>query len=153
MCSSDLYKVQIGESIIDIWNLNETWGLKTGQLTFEFHNLYKLPDTTFFNFSSIIFSFKENKFIIGRPFLDFLKKAEIDLVSDKNPYPELCVVNTMYYQKRLNYKLSRRLKCYLVEKEGELPMSKLSTAQIKHYNKIIFSEDEILSFFHEIKTK
>jgi len=140
------YKVHIGKYIIDIWNLNETWGLKKGQLTLEFNKLHKLPDTTFFNFSSIIYSLKENEFIIGKPFLNFLKKEEIDIVLDDNPYPELCIINTIYYQKKLNYKLSKRLKNYILHTIEELSPSKLLNIQIKHFNKIMFTKDEIFSF-------
>lgn len=147
------YKIYIGKFIVDIWNLNETWGLQKGQLTLEFNNLYKLPDTTFFNFSSIIYSLKDNEFIIGKPFLDFLKKGEIDLVLDKNPYPELCIINTIYYKEKLNRKLSKRLKKYILEISKELSSPNYLNTQIKHFDEIIFSEEDIYHFLHNLKIK
>lgn len=145
------YKIFIKNYIVDIWNLNETWGLNKGQLTFKFNSLHKLPDTTFFNFSSIVYSLNENEFIVGRPFLDFIKKKEIDLVMEENPFPELCVINTMYYQKKMNFKLSKKLREYIINKEEIIPITELLDIQIKHFNEILFDEDEIHYFFDEQK--
>ena len=145
------YKIFADSYIIDIWNLNETWGLKKGQLTFKFNYLHKLPDTTFFNFSSIIYSLNEYKFIVGKSFLNFLEKKEIDLVMEENPFPELCIVNTMYYQKKLNYKLSERLKEYILKIKNKILINELLDAQIKHFDEILFKEDEINDFFFSLK--
>lgn len=145
------YKIHIGDYIVDIWNLNETWGLKNGQLILKFNRIHKLPETTFFNFSSIVYSLNENEFIIGKPFLKFLKKKEIDLVLEENPYPELCIVNTIYYQRKLNLKLSRKLKKYVLNKKEEIQMSDLQNIQIKHFNTILFTENDIRLFFNNLK--
>lgn len=145
------YKILINNYTVDIWNLKDTWGLKKGQLTFEFNYLNKLPDTAFFNFSSIVYSLNENSFIIGKPFLNFLQRKEIDLVMEENPFPELCVINTIYFKKRLNFKLSNKLIDYITNQIEQVRISDLFYIQIKHYNKIIFYEDDLISFFEELK--
>lgn len=145
------YKIHIGEFIVDIWNLNETWGLRKGQLTLEFNHLYKLPDTTFFNFSSILYSLQDNEFIIGKPFLDFIKKGKIDLVLDKNPYPELCIINTIYYKEKLNRRLSKRLKRYILKISEELTSPNFLNTQMKHFDEILFSDEYIIDFVNSLK--
>lgn len=54
------YKLIISELTIDLWVMHKTWGLNYGQLTFKYSLLESLPATTFFNFSSIIYSLNKS---------------------------------------------------------------------------------------------
>lgn len=145
------YKIFTEHSVIDIWNLHETWGLKRGQLSFDFYSLYKLPDTTFFNFSSIIYSLNDNEFIIGEHFLKFMKGKTIDFVMEDNPFPELCIINSIYYKKKLNLKLSKKLKNYIIDKKETVSISNLLDAQNKHFNEILFKKEDIQDFFANLE--
>lgn len=143
------YKVKIGDTDIDIWNLHDTWGLKRQELSHKSDSLNNLPNSTFFNFSSILFSLHEKEFIVGEPFLHFYEKKEIDIVYKENPYPELCVVNSIYYHKKTNLKLSKKLRSYILDHKN-IERSRLQNVQLKHFNEVIINDEEFDLFFERI---
>lgn len=127
------YKISIDNTIIDLWEVKNTWGLqKKSILPLSDY----LPETTFFNFSSILYSLNKKKFIIGNDFLKFMRDKKIDIVFDINPQPELCIVNTIYYKQKLNYEVGDKLKEYI--KANFQPMEKLLAVQKKHFKNIIY---------------
>jgi predicted house-cleaning noncanonical NTP pyrophosphatase (MazG superfamily) len=129
------YKILIDNFTIDLWVIRKTWGLNNGQLKFEFDFLNELPKTTFFNFSSILFSLNKVEFIVGIDFLRFIRDKKIEIVSEKNPYPELCIVNSFYYQDKLKYKLGSKLKKYILDNYLQ-NIDNLEPIQVKHFNTI-----------------
>lgn len=133
------YKIKIDSCSIDIWVINKTWALNNGQLKFEFDFINTLPQTTFFNFSSIIFSLNKQEFIIGIDFLRFIRDKRIEIVSKKNPYPELCIVNSFYYKEKLNFAFGKKLKQYIIDHFDE-NYEKLELIQLKHFNKVKYSK-------------
>lgn len=146
------YKIIIKNTIIDLWVIKNTWALNQGQLKLEFNQLYELPKTTFFNFSSIIYDLHNSEFIIGKDFLRFLRDKKIELVLAKNPYPELCIVNSFYYSDKLKIDLGNKLKNYL---RLNFPnyYNKIESIQLKHFNKIIFSADDIENMINNLQIK
>jgi hypothetical protein len=138
------YKIFIGELTIDLWIIKNTWGLNYGQLKLEFDQLDHLPNTTFFSFSSIIYSLNEKKFIIGKPFLRFLRDKKLDVVLETNPYPALCVVNSFYYSEKYNLKFSEKLKHYITKNYSN-SVDEFDTAQLKHFGKIVYMKNDLLN--------
>ena len=84
---------------IDIWNLKDTWGIK--QLTKK-PNVNNLLKSAFFNFSTIVYSFKDSKFIFDENFIDFLMSRRIEIVLPDNPNLGLSLFNIYYYTNKLN---------------------------------------------------
>jgi hypothetical protein len=79
------YKVSYCNTTIDLWYLEQTWAFKNDHFeVFDFGLEQKVPDTAFFNFSSIVYSFNDKKFYYTEHFLSFLKDQEIDYVYEKN---------------------------------------------------------------------
>lgn len=146
------YKIRIGDTDIDLWYLYDTWGLKQRNFSIKQSTVADLPKTTFFNFSSIVYSLNEETFIYDKPFLNFIKKKEIDIVLEENPYPELCVINSIYYHQRINYNLSDNLKKYLSKYIKEIQVDKLISVQKKHFKEERISKQEINSFFENTLT-
>ena len=136
------YKIKFKEVDIDLWVIKKTWALNRGQLKFEFDYLNTLPKTTFFNFSSIIYSLSSKKFIIGKDFLRFLRDKKIELVLGENPYPDLCIVNSFYYSDKLKLDIGMKLKSYLKSNYTE-NKENLKTIQLKHFGHILYSDDYI----------
>lgn len=127
------YKISIDNTVIDLWEVKNTWGFEKKSILPLSHNL---PKTTFFNFSSILYSLNKKEFIIGNDFLKFMRDKKIDIVFDINPLPELCIVNTIYYKQKLNYEVGDKLKEYI--KANLQPMEKLLAVQEKHFKNIIY---------------
>lgn len=136
------YKINIDNTIIDIWEVKNTWGFQKKSILPLSHSL---PETTFFNFSSILYSLNKKEFIIGNDFLKFMKNKKIDIVFDINPLPELCIVNTIYYGQKLNYEVSNKLKEYI--KANLQPMEKLLAVQEKHFKNIIYPASYMRQIF------
>lgn len=144
------YKILIDNFIIDLWVIRDTWALNHGQLKLSFQHIDHLPYTTFFNFSSILYSLNTNQFIIGKPFLQFLRDKKIDIVFKDNPYPELCIINSFYYSQKFNMRLSKKLVMYIVN-EYNLKISSYIDIQKKHYGYIKYSIDDLIKMISSLK--
>lgn len=143
------YKIKFNNVDIDLWVIKTTWALNRGQLKFEFDYLNALPKTTFFNFSSIIYSLKSKKFIVGKDFLRFLRDKKIELVLEENPYPDLCIVNSFYYSDKLKLTIGDKLKSYLKSNYNE-NKEYLEPIQLKHFGRILYSEDYLKDRIEQI---
>lgn len=143
------YKVHINDLKIDIWFIDDTWAIKNNKVKSPLlFNSYNLPNTAFFNFSSIIFNFNNKSFISSQNFINFINKREIDLVLEENPYPELCIVNTLYYKKRFNLEISERLKEYYIKQFPKLNKDKLNNVQLKHFEEIKFEYAYLKTYYN-----
>lgn len=136
------YKIIIDAVVLDIWVIESTWALNQGQLKLPLQLSYQIPNTTFFNFSSILYSINDNMFIIGKQFKRFLRDKKIDIVLTENPYPELCIVNSFYYSDTLQLKLSSRIVGY-IKTNFEFYKSKLEPVQLKHFGEIKYPIDTL----------
>lgn len=139
-------KMIIGDRKVDVWQLKDTWGLKRkGMLPFPF----SLLDTSFYNFSAIVYNYNEECFYFDKSFVDFLAYKSLDIVLEDNPLPELCIVNSIWYVKSLNLKLSKKLKSWMVSHYDEtfdyVPIQK------KHFGHRKFTNDEIKNEINKIR--
>ncbi|KYG73609.1 hypothetical protein AWW68_13035 [Roseivirga spongicola] len=137
------YKIELDGKNIDIWRMDKTWAFNHRQKHLNLDLQRIIPETSFFNFSAIIYSINEQKFFYTKDFLSFLRTKTIDYVYEPNANRQLCVVNTFYYQKKYDLKVSNKL-LHLISSwywEGEKDYEKV---QYKHFGKVIFSNSEIL---------
>lgn len=135
------YKVQIGATIIDMWFLKRTWALMY-QPILEFDLEKYLPNTAFFNFSSVVYSYDENKFYYSKDFLRFIRDRKIDLVYAPNANEALCVVNSLYYSSKLKMGLGNKLKKHLKSIFNK-NIGRYEQVQTKHFSQVIYSEKEL----------
>lgn len=138
------YKIKVQDLEIDLWYVKNTWAYNY-QKTLDFFLAENLPDTAFFNFSSISYSFKKQKFFYKKDFLRFLRDKEINVVYKPNSNPALCIVNTLYYSNKYNLKISKNLFEYLIYLDSKLDHD-YSIVQLKHFKKVIFSNNDIKEF-------
>lgn len=147
------YKLFIGELSVDIWYLKDTWAFKNNKVERLLFDSYNLPLTAFFNFSSVVYNFNNKSFISSKNFLSFIKKREIDLVLEENPYPELCIVNTIYYKERFKLKVSTNLKKYYVKNFPFLEEEKFNLIQEKHFEEVKYSYSLLKEYYLNYKQK
>lgn len=140
-------KVQKNGLTIDVWCLPATWGIrrKKAQPTPD-----ELILTSFFNFSSIVYDYKNNQFIVGDAFLEFMNSHTLDYVYEENPYPDLCVVNTLYYSQKLNCGISNRLKSWILQHEMETLFHEYEDVQKKHFGRVLYDNKSITEFIKSI---
>ncbi len=134
-------KIKRSNLSIDLWYLEDTWGIKEKQIAIKPESLL---ETTFFNFSSIVFDYMNLRFIYNEVFKDFIDSKKMDVVFEKNPSNALCIINSMYYSKKLKFELSDKLKHWIRNNYRE--DLNFIEVQNKHFSKEIFNSDEILNF-------
>jgi hypothetical protein len=141
------YKLKIESRIIDIWFLNNTWGLNF-QKKIEYQLDLLLPETAFFNFSSIVYSLNKNSFTVTNHFAKFIRDKKIDLVYAPNLNPELCVVNSLYYTDKIKYPLGKKLILHIsnLHKQLRSQNKTYKAVQIKHFGEVLFTEEFIDSW-------
>lgn len=139
-------KIQYGETILDIWCMKNTWGIKRKKV---FCNVDELLNTSFFNFSAIAYDYKNNKFIVGDSFVDFLNNRTLDLVYDENPYPELCIINSLYYSHKTGCRLSDRLNQWIFRHYNE-NIYDYDAAQLNHFGKVLYSRNDLDVFVESL---
>jgi hypothetical protein len=136
------YKIYINDMVVDLWHLRDTWALHNAQMVMDVELERYIPNTAFFNFSSILYSFKDQTFIYSKFFLRFLRDKKIDYVFKPNANYALCVVNSFYYEEKLKLALADNLKHYLVKLNKQYSKD-YETVQLKHFGRIVYSNDEI----------
>jgi transposase len=144
------YKIFLDNMKIDLWYSENTWAYKY-QKNFDFAYDFNIPETAFFNFSSISYNINEHKFNYTKHFLRFLRDKELDVVFKPNMNYELCIINSIYYSQKYNLKLSSSLKMYL--KYLLMQSNKeFSLIQKTHFGKILFDNEYIVSYIENLTT-
>ncbi|MDC7242803.1 MAG: hypothetical protein PQJ44_02305 [Sphaerochaetaceae bacterium] len=145
------YKIIYKKQIIDLWYVNDTWAFKF-QKSFDFANNLLLPETSFFNFSSIIYHINSNRFIYTKHFLRFIRDKRINVVFKPNANYDLCIINTIYYSKKYDLKIAEKLQDYIVDLFYE-DTHNFESIQKKHFGKVIYSNNEIEEFVTNLHNK
>lgn len=141
------YKININGLHIDFWNIEDTWAFNHKDSFTVLHKEYVLAKSSFFNFSSIVFDFKSREFHVSESFLNFLTKKEIDLVLEDNPYPPLCIVNTLYYSHTYHFRISKKLKRYYINNFKMYEPNEFEKVQIKHFKKVLYPYGMLNSYY------
>ena len=136
------YKITINKTNVDLWFLEDTWALKNSQSVLDFELAKYIPNTAFFNFSSIMFSLNENKFYYTKHFVSFLQNKKINLVFKPNSNYALCVVNSFYYSEKYKLRLTNKLKKHLKFLHKSISVDYEDT-QLKHFGKVYYSNEDI----------
>ena len=126
----------------------DTWGIKKQNIA---PSTTALLDSVFFNFSAILYDFNNKKFIFNERFCQFLRTKTMDIVYPENPNIPLCLVNVLYYHLRYGYNVSLKLAKWI--KQHYTKGDDLEEVQIKHFGYLLFANDYIEDFFHQITNK
>ena len=141
-------KIKRPGEVIDIWRMADTWGIKKQNIA---PSTSALLDSVFFNFSAILYDFNKKKFIFNERFCQFLRTKTMDIVYPENPNIPLCLVNVLYYHLRYGYNVSLKLAKWI--KQHYSKGDDLEEVQIKHFGYLLFANDYIEDFFHQITNK
>lgn len=141
-------KIKRPGEVIDIWRMADTWGIKKQNIA---PSTTALLDSVFFNFSAILYDFNNKKFIFNERFCQFLCTRTMDVVYPENPNIPLCLVNVLYYHLRYGYNVSLKLAKWI--KQHYSKGDDLEDVQIKHFGCLLFANDYIEDFFHQITNK
>lgn len=138
-------KLKTKEFQIDLWYLEDTWGIKKRGLP---ANANSLIHSVFFNFSAITFALNEKKFIFNDDFCRFLKTNVLDVVYEENPNIPLCIINTFHYSFLFNYNISVSLAKW-IQKHYEKGMDFIKI-QEEHFGCVLYAQKNIELFVGNI---
>lgn len=145
------YKITIENTNVDLWFLKDTWTLSKLQSVLDFELAKYIPNTAFFNFSSIMFSFNEAKFYYTKNFTSFLQNKKINFVYEPNANYSLCVVNSFYYSDKFKLPLADKLKNH-IKHLHKSNANKYQETQLKHFGKVHYTNEVINKRIAELKT-
>ena len=136
------FKVLFKSGPMDVWFMKNTWAFQHSNNTLNFQFEQNIPNTAFFNFSSVIYCINFKKFHYTEDFLRFLKYRELDYVEAANANYGLCVVNTFYYSEKFSLKISKRL-LKLINSFHHKNRFDYQAIQLKHFGRVLFSDADI----------
>lgn len=139
------YRVKVGGWSIDVWPMRETWAFASGNV--KFVNRESLLLTTITNWDSVAFSFMDNTLISDPYYVDSLRLRELDVVLVENPnrLGAFLRVLKLIFDKQVEVLLPKAL-IYLKDGFSEFSSADLFKFQIKAFNKVYFSEQELDRF-------
>ena len=133
------FKIQLDSVDVDLWFMKNTWAFQYGQKTLDLQLEKKIPDTAFFNFSSVIYCINSKRFFYTDHFLRFLRDKKLDYVDRINANYGLCVVNTFYYADKYSLKVSERL-LKLIREFHTHKKYDYQSIQLKHFGKVLYDD-------------
>ncbi len=143
------YKIEYNNLNIDLWFLNNTWSIKNHQLTINFQLDKYIPQTAFFNFSAVMFSYNRKEFIYTIHFLRFLRDRKLEMVYGPNPNNALCIVNTFYYSDKFKMKIGAKLKDH-IKRISTTNLEQTIEVQKKHFGKVIYTINDLKTHIEQL---
>lgn len=125
----------------DVWDIERTYGITKRGLRLRPNDLL---DMVFFNFTSIVYDFKSERFIYDLRFLEFLRTMRMEVVNEKNPDIELCFVNIYHNFKK--YGIEPGFSVIEWAKENYEESLWFRDVQQRHFHKELYTQVELLNF-------
>lgn len=142
-------KIKINEVNVDMWKLNDTWALSY-QKAIDYDLAKFIPSTAFFNFSSILYHYNENRFYYTPDFVKFLRYREIDITYYPNANVPLCIVNSFYYSDKLGLPMGDKLVKYIKQK-FRVESEDYAKVQLKHFGQVLFTNEDMASRIKDLR--
>lgn len=135
------YKLLADDLTIDVWDIERTWGIQEEKIR---ANVNSLIDTAFFNFSAIAYDYHKCKFVISDKFEKFYKTHVMEVVYERNPKKETCIVNALYYADKYEFIIGNSLRKWIVKYYN--CDYDYKAAQESRFQKILYSDSLIKAF-------
>ena len=144
--SFDGYKVLLSEARLDIWALKDTWAFKKGIITQDISNLTK---TVFFNADAVAVNITTGQ-VFESGFVEAFESKVLNIILAENPLPELCVLRAFAFNKNYSFEYSHELFEYITNwiSRTEAPLQVLLKVQKTHYNRTLFTENDIMELIN-----
>ncbi len=146
------FKINIRDVVIDIWYIEDTWAIRNNLVKVESEPIEKVVlRSTFFNFSSILYEFKNDIFIYDQIFEDFYNTKTIEIVLKDNLSELLCLINIVYYAEKYKLNLSENVKEYFLKGFVRYTNENYNEIQLKHFKCIKYDYSLLKSFNESLK--
>lgn len=146
------YKIDVYPVGFDIWSINSTWAFKTGIV--ETPNVENLTKTVFLNYDSIVYNLSTGE-VYDEHYLKARESRKLDIVLEKNPFPELNILRSLIFKMRYDMRFSESLYDYMrawranLSKDEEIRI--LRDVQLKHYGIEYMTEVQMVKELQAIR--
>lgn len=145
------FKLTIKDLSIDIWHIEDTWGIKNGYVKIINNSFEKaVLKSTFFNFSSILYDFYNNKFIYDNSFKEFYETKTVKIVLEENINYILCLINIIYYAEKYQLNLSLNIRKFFVKRFCNYNKIDFDEIQMKHFKYIKYEYSYLCAFYNNL---
>lgn len=145
-------KLTIQDCEFDVWPLSRTWAFREG--LFEETSFATLPNTTFLNIDSIVIELAPRqgtkRRVFEGGFFRAMRDRRLDILLEKNPFPELCAIRSLRIAQTLGFSLTVRLAKYIQSVVIHSQPEVLKQTQLRHYGRQFFDQSELLKIAEQI---
>ncbi|EHK2280454.1 hypothetical protein DDA98_10780 [Clostridium perfringens] len=139
------YKLKIDSLEFDIWELENTWAFKENKVKcLQGEYSKKLQETVFLNIDSLVYNLNTQE-LYDDKYMDAMKKKELDVVLEENPFKELNLIRALIFKRKYNMALSKQLKSIFKDyvRSNDNYINSLYEIQFKHYNEYKIDKNTI----------
>ena len=139
------YKLKIDSLEFDIWELENTWAFKENKVKcLQGEYSKKLQETVFLNIDSLVYNLNTQE-LYDDKYMDAMKKKELDVVLEENPFKELNLIRALIFKRKYNMSLSKQLKSIFKDyvRSNDNYINSLYEIQFKHYNEYKLDKNTI----------
>lgn len=144
---------QSGEILLDVWRLEDTWGIRANGFAPTIENFVRTP---FLNIDSVaieLCSRTTYRQIVEHGFFRSLATRTLEINYEPNPFPLLCIVRALIMAAKLRFSLGPALAGFVLGYSRWGSLEDLVSAQISHYGRVRCEADELLSWMREIRSR
>lgn len=125
----------------DVWPLAQTWAFH--QKIVPSPSFANLPKTTFLNIEAVAVRLdtEEGRYreIHSHGFFEAVETRTLEINSEANPYPLLCVLRALVMAAKLRFAIGPRLAAYIAEHASSSSIEDLMRVQWEHYKRHTYS--------------
>ena len=132
----------------DVWPLAQTWAFREN--IFSDASFENLPKTTFLNIEAIAVRLdtEERRYreVHSHGFFEALSTRTLEINSEANPYPSLCVLRSLIMAETLRFSVGPKLANYICEHANVDEVDELMRVQWEHYKRQPYDSDTLKSW-------
>jgi hypothetical protein len=129
--------------LFDLWRLEDTWAIKTGNLPPTIQSFVKTP---FLNIDSVAVDVEGKRGTIKiyeSGFFEAIATKTLEINNEHNPFPAVCIVRSLLLAAKLNFWIGPRLALFVKSNSKMIPTSEIVKAQVLHYGRINCFEERV----------
>lgn len=146
------YKIDVYPVGFDIWSLNSTWAFKNGVV--KNPNIENLTKTVFLNYDSIVYDLSTGE-IFDEDYQKAKENKKLDIILEKNPFPELNILRSLVFKTRYNMEFSENLYDYMRTWKANFRNNEeiriLNDVQLKHYGSEYLTKKQMYKELQDIR--
>ena len=149
----DGYKILDLESLLDIWDVRNTWGFKNGLVKVNNDDYFeKLVDTVFLNIDALVYDVLNDRWN-DHVYNSAMENKKLDIVLNNNPFVKLNILRAIIFKKQYGMQYSDELRDLILHYSHQSDfLNSLMQIQSKRYKNNKISVCELQEEIKKIQT-